>query len=282
MRGLVVVLTFVFVAIFLVGIMVTSSSWMFTSPNNGQSPIDVKGNPLGLLVYNSTYFIQLNKTNSVSEFQLNGYHLQLQYHFNAGGAFFAFPDCLRLMTFDPVSVPILGEYQTNQQDFHWYYNGTQIDVREAIPTGFAESTSTLSVVQLPTFDSIYQQQLTSTTLLGNSTSNPANSTAIGFILTNPRMSVNVVMSFNASQYTGFADALESGGSVYVQINTSMDNTNTSLNILGFIGGLFFFSLPSVPYAIAAIISFSIDVPIAYLCFIFILRIIGAPFGGGGA
>jgi len=66
------------------------------------------------------------------------------------------------------------------------------------------------------------------------------------------------------------------------IGINFDQTGTGYNAWDLIGMLLFFQLPDVHWIINILLALPFWVPVAYLTFIFILRAIGAIFGGGGA
>jgi hypothetical protein len=94
--------------------------------------------------------------------------------------------------------------------------------------------------------------------------------------------VDVGFAYNDTLYSSFTNAWDHGA-VYALFGIEFDQVNTSYNAMGLISNILFFSLPEeTPVIIKAIISIPIWVAVGYLVFIFILRTIGAVFGGGGA
>lgn len=90
----------------------------------------------------------------------------------------------------------------------------------------------------------------------------------------------VGMGYNDTTYSNYSDAWDHGG-VAVFCGVNFDQVNTSYNAMNLISTLLFFSMPAeTPLIIKLIISIPIWACVAYLMFIFVLRTIGAIFGGG--
>lgn len=90
--------------------------------------------------------------------------------------------------------------------------------------------------------------------------------------------------YNLTAYTGFEDAIDNDG-LYLVAGIDWDQMGTTMDAWGIISGILLFDLPgaftdnlwtyilvSVPLWLGAL----------YLTFIFVLRVVGAVFGGGGA
>lgn len=90
---------------------------------------------------------------------------------------------------------------------------------------------------------------------------------------------DVYFAYNTTTYSSVTDAWDHHGlSTFWGIN--FDQTGTSYNAWNIIGMLLFFQLPNVHWIINLMLNIPLWVGIAYLCFILILRAIGAIFGGG--
>jgi len=93
--------------------------------------------------------------------------------------------------------------------------------------------------------------------------------------------VRVYFGYNETIYDSPIDAWDCHG-LSILIGINFDQTSTGYNAWDLIGMLLFFQLPQVHWIVNILIAIPMWIAIAYLTFIFILRAIGAIFGGGGA
>lgn len=93
------------------------------------------------------------------------------------------------------------------------------------------------------------------------------------------LSYTAIFAYNATLYGNFTHAWDYHG-LNVFCGISFDQVSTSYNAFDLIGKLLFWQLPEVETHVNAIISLPIWASICYLVYIFILRTIGAIFGGG--
>lgn len=90
------------------------------------------------------------------------------------------------------------------------------------------------------------------------------------------------LGYNSTSYSSFETAWDAG-EVALFVGVNFDDVNTSYNAFDLIGTLLFFAFPvETPLMIKIILAIPIWACVSYLIFIFILRAIGAVFGGGGA
>jgi len=87
--------------------------------------------------------------------------------------------------------------------------------------------------------------------------------------------------YNTTTYNSVIDAWNNHD-LWIRLGINFDQMNMGFNAFNLIGMLLFFQLPMVHWIINAVIAVPIWVCIFYLSFIFILRALGAIFGGGGA
>jgi len=87
--------------------------------------------------------------------------------------------------------------------------------------------------------------------------------------------------YNDTLYSSPSQAWDHHG-LWILLGINFDQMSTGFNAFNLIGMLLFFQLPMVHPIINYIIAVPIWVCIIYLSFIFILRALGAIFGGGGA
>jgi len=93
--------------------------------------------------------------------------------------------------------------------------------------------------------------------------------------------IRVYFGYNDTLYSTPEEAWNYHG-LNVMIGIDFDQTSTGYNAWSLIGALLFFQLPEIHWIVNALIAIPLWLCISYLCFIFILRAIGAIFGGGGA
>jgi hypothetical protein len=98
---------------------------------------------------------------------------------------------------------------------------------------------------------------------------------------NSKTKVSVSFAYNTSAYTCFSDAYNAHDCAML-IKYDLNDRNTSINALTLISMLFTAQLPMVDPTINLLLAFPLWACTSYLIFIFVLRIIGAVFGGGGA
>ena len=108
---------------------------------------------------------------------------------------------------------------------------------------------------------------------------------ITFNARNYYIGVSVTFGYNSS-FASFDDALVNGdGDAYAIFNVDWEDRETSMNALQLVALVITGTLPNVHPVLSFIFGFigwGIVAAAAYLFFIFILRIVGAVFGGGGA
>jgi len=93
--------------------------------------------------------------------------------------------------------------------------------------------------------------------------------------------IRAYFGYNETLYSTLEEAWDNSG-LNMMIGVDFDQTSTGYNAWSLIGMLLFFQLPEVHWIVNALIAIPLWLCISYLCFIFILRAIGAIFGGGGA
>jgi len=93
--------------------------------------------------------------------------------------------------------------------------------------------------------------------------------------------VRVYFGYNETLYSSPIDAYDHHG-LTILIGINFDQAGTGYNAWDLIGMLLFFQLPDIHWIINILIAIPLWACIAYLTYIFILRTIGAIFGGGGA
>jgi len=92
---------------------------------------------------------------------------------------------------------------------------------------------------------------------------------------------SAIFTYNQTSYTSYADAW-SHDDLQLWLGITWDQQSTSVNAWNLVAMLLFFQLPGIHPIVNALLAIPIWACVAYLTFIFILRVIGAVFGGGGA
>lgn len=98
---------------------------------------------------------------------------------------------------------------------------------------------------------------------------------------NSKTKLSVSFAYNTSAFPSFSDAYNAHKCAMV-IQFDLNDRNTSINALTLISMLFTAQLPMVDPTINLLLAFPLWACTGYLVFIFVLRVIGAVFGGGGA
>lgn len=107
-----------------------------------------------------------------------------------------------------------------------------------------------------------------------------------FTLKNGKTQVTGSLAYNETLYGAgnFTGAL-AANDAYLTFNVQWDDRNTSMNALQLVGMVLTGSLPGIDSNLSLVFSFvswGILAAATYMLYIFILRIVGAVFGGGGA
>jgi len=93
--------------------------------------------------------------------------------------------------------------------------------------------------------------------------------------------VRIYFGYDETLYSSPENAWNYHG-LNMLIGIDFDQVSTGYNAWSLIAMLLFFQLPEIHWVINALIAVPIWLCVGYLSFIFILRSIGAIFGGGGA
>jgi hypothetical protein len=245
MRAVIVILAFVVFTVTLVGLMVSESPLMFSGMTSGNSAINNNGgatSPTTLLAWNSTYVLNITDSSDAS------------YHFVIQGwnvAVFTV-DSWGHKEIDMATYSTWWIFEWDWDDFVWYKDNVQV--------------SNLNDIWFSMFvlDTHYSQNKT-----------------LDYVAQNSKTRMTVTFVFNQTAYTKPSDAYSAGGLSMV-FQQDFNDRNTSINALSFIAGIFTFSLPGLPFIPNLILWIMIFPALMYLSFIFVLRVIGAVFGGGGA
>jgi hypothetical protein len=176
------------------------------------------------------------------------------------------------------------DFRYNREDFQWFnQNGTEStsnhDVKGAIGGNFeVHKVLTIPRIDIDSRSSSY----------GNNTYSPETS----YDVRCSRTSFYITFYYNcslypppaapSSAYYGQASPTHDCG-LAMSIGQGFSERATQLNAWTLITGFLFFQLiPDLPIIISLLIECPIWICEAYLLFIFVLRVIGAVFGGGGA
>lgn len=101
---------------------------------------------------------------------------------------------------------------------------------------------------------------------------------------NDKTEIKVTLTYNSTAYSNYADALDSDDLKAVFF-VDWDDRNTSMNALQLVGLVLTGGLPNIHPALSVVFGFigwAVVAAAVYLSFIFVLRVVGAVFGGGGA
>lgn len=149
-----------------------------------------------------------------------------------------------------------GWLMWEQDYFEWYQNGTLVSAT----TGFYGNSRM--------YVDVFQTQ--------NDTDGP-----LTYDIRNSHTSFRILVDWNHTAYTSVTSAFIAG-QLKLIFNANFDAVGSQLNGWTLVTGLMTFSLPDVPVYIQYPLSIGIWCALAYVAFIFVLRMIGAVFGGGGA
>lgn len=141
-----------------------------------------------------------------------------------------------------------GPFKWDSESFDWYYSGNLVSHNN----GFMQS----SVID--EYD-----------------------TPAAFTLTNSKTSIEIATAYDSGSYASFQAALEADDAFLV-FQTDWDERDSSLNAFQLLGMIYTASLPGLDPLTNYFITIPLWIATIYLAFIFVLRLIGAVFGGGGA
>lgn len=255
MRGLVVVGSFVTVVVLLVTLMVAESPTLFVGATTGTGPTAHSGNPALLLASNATDLFYLNKTAMIANWgqEIGGWTVWIVLQWRGWSQ----------DVFEFYSQNYFGPIPTNWEDFVWYQDGVVKSDTYTAPSGRV-------------YQGIRESQLDS------DYASLAAGQVLSYELENSYTKFTMQITWNTALYDTPSEAFEANQNLQCSVNIDFNDRNTSINAFNVIAGLFLWQLPGMDPIISAIITTPIKLCLAYLTFIFILRLAGAVFGGGGA
>jgi len=241
LRPLIFICAFIGLAVLLVGWMVTESPTLFLGADAGSSSTGSSSqNPLSLMAWNETYILNITDTLTYT-FKVGGWNVHVEKCEDTKGFF--------METYDYWWI-----FYWNYDAFRWFKDG--VDITHEYGELMKER------IDLTQLDSDF-----------------AEGKSLGYDAKNSRTQFFVTFAFNTTKYELPTDAFD-GDEMHMIFNIDWDDRNTNINALSFIAGLFTFSVPGAPIYVSAIIWLMLFPPLAYLTFIFVLKILGAIFGGG--
>ena len=303
MRGLIVCVTFIATAITL--ILLIPPSFMSIGANQQVNPTE--GNTRNILAYNDTYFLNYTGNRDGTPAgtpPLNHVHSQL---LDVGGHSVLFTESFYKIDNDPLFMNLtsywfvfqtemaqdIWGYRYNQEDFKWYnQNGTDTttNIEIEVNDGNAIFGNVYHWVShdVLTLAQVDMDAHTQNSTLNNTLYNPQ----IQYTLKSSSTTFQAQFSYNISAFTAPSQAYQnltrmgnetSTGGLSLTIGIDFSERASQINAWDLITGFLFFQLiPQLPTTISLLIEVPIWIAEAYLIFIFILRVIGAVFGGGGA
>lgn len=163
------------------------------------------------------------------------------------------------------TVEFLGlSFQRNFEHFIWYTNSSRTDqISETLSSPYIA----MHGVTNTTLDSIYSAS-------GN------NMSSLEFFIANSRMGTPVHIAFNSTTYATPSLAWKNDA-LAVSFDAGYSESPSSGNALQMILGLLFWNIAGVPDWLFVLVDLAFFAPILYVAAIWILRIIGSVFGGGG-
>jgi len=273
LRTIVIVVAFLGTTIALVGMMTMESPFLFSGyTNKGTTPVygnNTAVNPSEVIGWNETLVLPLNNSgwSFILSFEVGGWNLRAYIDKPYGvNAYY-----IELETYDKFEVLGLTLWEHGHQDFTWYNSSNQRVSRNDI--GFMAPLGSYypEVIGL--------DQLGYDYIFGNSSSSMNN---LQYNIKNSHTKLTVSFGFNNTLYDSPLTCFINGGNLDLCFQIQWSDRNTSMNALDFISAMFSFRLPDVEPTVQAMIMAPILGALMYLTFIFILRIVGAVFGGGGA
>lgn len=248
MRGLIVVICFLAGFFLLASLMPSGFMPSPISANNTVTP-ESNFDAYGFLGWNNSIDILLEPTGNTAFETVRGYQVAI--------------------AVDPSNTFIGGYTYASFWVFNWdidwflwyYTNGTLLP----IDYNHELSIDIVPTIRVSTLDSDYS--------IGYS---------MRYEIRNSHTQFNVLFNWNITDNATPSLALIDNG-LYLTFETSFDDMGSQINAWTLLSGVLFFQpIAGIPYYLSLLIAFPIWICIAYLMFIFVLRMIGAVFGGGGA
>jgi len=226
--------------------MVMENPTLFPGVSEGEAPGGESAtNPLSLMAWNTTYVANLTDPSAEYTFVLSGWNIRVK-------------ATSIVLTTGQISMQTYASWWVFEWDkdvFKWYKDGvlkSQINILISYD----------EFLSMDTLDADYVEN-----------------TTISYTAKNSHTSMIVAFTFNFTDYATPSEAY-ADGALSMVFDVEFSERNTSLNILGFISQLFTFSLPGTPWAVNTLLWLMIFPATFYLCFIVVLKVIGAIFGGG--
>lgn len=250
LRPLIFIASFIGLTVLMVGWMVTESPILFIGADpGGSSTGEGSTSPMSLLAWNETYV--LNLTNNMPppfQFEIGNWKMIVQKYVPPTGP------GLSVETYESWWV-----FTWNFDPFRWYKDGNEVSV-----PGHTLAYGDMFFIEPSRLDSDFTNEGTS---------------GLKYTIKNTRTQMDVSFAFNTTLYDNPSDAY-SANDIGLIFDIDWNERNTSVNAISFISGLFTFSLPGVPIYVSVILWVMMFPPLAYLTFIFVIKVLGAVFGGG--
>jgi hypothetical protein len=201
--------------------------------------------PSDVVSWNSTYILNMTSDEYYSDLGIAGWHVNVEKTLASRGY-----QAIGIETFDA-----WWFFHWNFAVFSWYKDG--VIVSKWSPAGG--------------FYGIFIAQLDSDYATGK---------GLNYVIKNDAgCQWDIALSFNTTLYDSPSEAWDD---MLLIFKLDFADRNTSINALNLISMLFTAQLPNVDPIVCLLIAFPLWACIGYMCFIFVLRIVGAVFGGGGA
>ncbi len=234
---LVVLIIFFSIGFGLYAIATTESPAFFATTMSGGGPTgDTVPGPSSLIAWNVTNAIWLNSTHQDQTYDITGWSWTYWHDVNDTG-----PLYIGVESYDLY----FGFLYLNREDFKWYNTstGNLLSVRPDLATGYSGywTGAVHDALNVSLLDTLYSSR--------NLTSD------LTFRCTNSKGSMQVSFDFNTTTYANPTAALQPGAQgVFLSLYQDFSDRRTSINLISFIGSLFVFSPPGVPYPVSTIIS----------------------------
>lgn len=243
MRALIVLFTIVTVTIALVGFIDTR---FFTSNVQNKNTPNIE-KITSFLAWNDTYTLNVTFTGGGDQtFSLSGYNMAINWD--------ASPTRLTMGTYAQFWFVVW-----DWQPFEWYNNDVLVS-------------ETYGIVSVPVV------------MMAETVDEYVSGGVAEFEIRNTYTKFEIVCAYNTTAYDSWDEAVLDDGAVII-FNQQWEDRPTSLNALQLVGMILTGSLPEIHPVLSVLfglVGWGIIAAGVYLTFIFILRIIGSVFGGGGA
>jgi hypothetical protein len=208
----------------------------------GTSYIPENVDPNSFIAWNSTHTFNITSLNDAWDIAILGWNIRL----------YSYYGFIRLTTYNYFTI-----FEWGFNDFRWYKNGNDITYYWS---GGLFTSAHIEVSQIQEDENTYGD--------------------LSYVCKNDYTTFSPTFAYNTTKWDNVTEAYNNL-QLSMILTVDWNERNTGMSAFGLISSLLTFSIPA-PYPINILLAAPFWGAIAYMIFIFLLRIVGSVFGGGGA